>query len=436
MTVPIRYAPALVGALFIASVGCGESSERPAPAPEPEPAATAEEPAPEVEDEGDEIDDEIDEDEGAPAIDDETVGALEALGYFPSARTDNPEARGVTVGPPEGATGLNLYSSRYRASAALIDMSGREIHRWEPPPGDEDPKPWMHVEPLEGGDLLVITKSHHVSRLTWGSELVWRTEIPAHHDLAVHPDGRIFALVRWGDRLRFEGESLPVLADGVAILSSEGELQRRVELIPLLRDEISTARLRRIRARVEQDGPGGIVRGGGLGDVTHVNSIEVLPRDIEGVAPAGSFLLSFRAIDRVVILDPTLSRVLWRSPEGLTDGQHDATILDDDRFLIFDNRWRAQRSRVIELDPRTGEVGWQYDAEGFFSLLRGGAQRLANGNTVITESDTGRAFEVTREGEVVWEFHNPNVRGSGEEAEREVIYRLDRFEPAFFGEHD
>ena len=33
-----------------------------------------------------------------------------------------------------------------------------------------------------------------------------------------------------------------------------------------------------------------------------------------------------------------------------------------------------------------------------------GMQRLANGNTLVCEADVGRVFEVTRDGEVVWEY--------------------------------
>jgi hypothetical protein len=36
----------------------------------------------------------------------------------------------------------------------------------------------------------------------------------------------------------------------------------------------------------------------------------------------------------------------------------------------------------------------------------GNAQRLPNGNTLITESSFGRFFEVTKEGELVWEYVN------------------------------
>jgi hypothetical protein len=41
----------------------------------------------------------------------------------------------------------------------------------------------------------------------------------------------------------------------------------------------------------------------------------------------------------------------------------------------------------------------------------GAARRLQNGNTLITESDNGRAFEVTEDGSIVWEFVNPERAG-------------------------
>jgi hypothetical protein len=56
-------------------------------------------------------------------------------------------------------------------------------------------------------------------------------------------------------------------------------------------------------------------------------------------------------------------------------------------------------------------------------MIRGGAQRLPNGNTLITESDKGRAFEVTREGEIVWDFYNPDT---GSEGRTGIIYRFFR----------
>ena len=87
-------------------------------------------------------------------------------------------------------------------------------------------------------------------------------------------------------------------------------------------------------------------------------------------------------------------------------------------------------SRVLEINPVTKQVVWEFkqpklseDLNGdgkilgneklFFSNLMSGMQRLPNGNTLICESDPGRVFEVTKSGEVVWEFAPPWIRSVG-----------------------
>ena len=51
---------------------------------------------------------------------------------------------------------------------------------------------------------------------------------------------------------------------------------------------------------------------------------------------------------------------------------------------------------------------WEYtaspDKKAFFSSFISGAQRLPNGNTLITSGPTGRIFEVTKDGVIVWEY--------------------------------
>ena len=51
----------------------------------------------------------------------------------------------------------------------------------------------------------------------------------------------------------------------------------------------------------------------------------------------------------------------------------------------------------------------------FFSRTCGSNQRLPNGNTLITETDYGRVFEVTRDNEIVWEFISPYRAGDNNE---------------------
>ncbi|MHC4720712.1 MAG: arylsulfotransferase family protein, partial [Planctomycetota bacterium] len=64
--------------------------------------------------------------------------------------------------------------------------------------------------------------------------------------------------------------------------------------------------------------------------------------------------------------------------------------------------------------------------EKFFSKRRGSCQRLPNGNTLITESDEGRVFEITRGGETVWEFYEPEIRIKNKKRKRMAIYRMMR----------
>jgi hypothetical protein len=90
--------------------------------------------------------------------------------------------------------------------------------------------------------------------------------------------------------------------------------------------------------------------------------------------------------------------------------QHDPIPLENGHLMVFDNRGYRQKSRVLEIDPFKRVIVWQYVGSSeapFYSKTCGTNQRLPNGNTLITESDNGRAFEVTREGEIVWEFYNP-----------------------------
>jgi hypothetical protein len=58
----------------------------------------------------------------------------------------------------------------------------------------------------------------------------------------------------------------------------------------------------------------------------------------------------------------------------------------------------------------------------------GNAQRLQNGNTLINEASFGRFFEVTRDGETVWEYVNPFFGGSPQ-AETNAVFRALHYSP-------
>ena len=109
--------------------------------------------------------------------------------------------------------------------------------------------------------------------------------------------------------------------------------------------------------------------------------------------------------------------------------QHDVQWIEpglpgEGNFMIFDNGVGLDYSTVYELAPPTddqgnysresdgsftdAEVVWSYsDPLRFNSRFASGMQRLWSGNTRIVEAMTGRVFEVTPEGYVVWIYINP-----------------------------
>jgi Arylsulfotransferase (ASST) len=76
------------------------------------------------------------------------------------------------------------------------------------------------------------------------------------------------------------------------------------------------------------------------------------------------------------------------------------------------NAFARANSRVLEINPVTLELVWSYAGRRFYSSNISGAQRLPNGNTLITEGASGRLLEVTKEGKIVWEYIYPEFGGA------------------------
>ena len=80
-------------------------------------------------------------------------------------------------------------------------------------------------------------------------------------------------------------------------------------------------------------------------------------------------------------------------------------------------------SRVLEINPVTLQLVWSYQNARFFSTNISGAQRLPNGNTLVTAGAGGRMFEITREGAIVWEYMFPLFSGANQS---NAVYRAYR----------
>jgi len=80
--------------------------------------------------------------------------------------------------------------------------------------------------------------------------------------------------------------------------------------------------------------------------------------------------------------------------------------------------WEPPSPKDTHKRPKqmSNQIVWIYSAKrstAFFSPNSSGCQRLPNGNTLICATTEGHIFEVTNEGEVVWEYMNPVTREFG-----------------------
>lgn len=365
--------------------------------------------------------------------DEEIERRLQVLGYADWDRSAPPQSLGkqgvVRISSGAVEPGLNLYHSQPRRRALLIDMRGELVHAWSSP--ESAGEGWHHVEPDRDGSLYAIVKYESLEKLDRNSRRLWKLDIAAHHDLAIDPAGSIYVLTRVLRRIEHGDREVPILDTDILEVSPEGEILGRFALSSLLAPLIPEARLDEIVRDLALIEPGQPIPGTPL-DVFHTNSIEIVREKVPGIAEAGDLLLCVRSLDSVFVLSLDAKVLRWSWGKGVLENPHHPSLLPNGNILVFDNGTRRAWSRVVEVDPRLGEIVWEYRAtpgRDFYSRTRGAAQALSNRNVLITESDRGRVIEVDRNGRIVWEFYNPDI----DEAERAraAIYRMRRLEPGF-----
>jgi hypothetical protein len=324
------------------------------------------------------------------------------------------------------APGVNLYASEVEPGAWVVDLEGRRVHRFQD--RREEPTNWKLVKPLPDGTFAALVAGGTILAFDARSRLLWEVTSGFHHDFDVAADGRLYAPAFRTRRLAALSRVYPIRDDGLEIWGPDRRLERRLSFGELVAREPELLAAARAHDRRLLDW---------RLDLLHTNTVEVLERDVAWPAgprwPAGSVLVCWRNLDTVAVVDPRSEEILWHWGRGVLERPHQPTLLADGRLLVFDNGSRRGWSRVLEVDPPTGRILWEYTADppaSFFTASRGAAQRLANGNTLIVESGSGRAFEVTPAGDVVWEYLDPRLRDPWfGPPERATIYRMQRLAP-------
>lgn len=353
------------------------------------------------------------------------LGELAALGY--SGWDEAPEPSPPTLQGAGASTWPRAFAND--RNGVTVVSAGGETLREIIVPGRGQVE---FARFLPGGRIACVSVDEGLTLLDVDGTVLWAVDLPCHHEVALVPEGRDegsrrlavavhHEVTHRGRRVRFD--EVVFLKEASGAPATDLETWSTWEHMDPLKE----------RAAAEHPLDGFAPNPGAdptVYDYFHLNSIAFSgPR---------SMLVCLRNVDLVVEVD-LASGGLGRSfGPGALDWPHAPTPVDGgERWLIFDNGKHRGWSRVIEVDPDRGEVTWSYPPDGdrsLFSEVRGFAQRLPGGTTLITESERGRVLEVNRAGELLWEFRNPEVRrtGDGREARRR-IYRMTAVPPSDVG---
>ncbi|MFM0341867.1 aryl-sulfate sulfotransferase [Paraburkholderia fungorum] len=373
---------------------------------------------------------------------------------------------GVTASVPGKAYDCDVLFTGADHKTYLIDIKGNVVKQW-----DVEGFPARIVEPglvngkkgvlgaqlsaaevkdgpagtgvVPGQPALYRNKS--VGLVDWEGKTIWQwgNQAPGgaarqHHDWAVLPNGHMLILANSSYAIPGFGKRV-MLDDVICEVDAQGNIVWTWKASDHLNEfGFTPAQLSDIKQKSAVD-------------YLHTNDMQVLgPNRWEKAGDSrfaqNNIMISSRDSNFTAIISRETGKVVWRigpdypsrndfrpeitpRPVDQISGQHDAHMIPKGlpgagNILLFDNQGEAGYppvelevtggSRVLEINPVSKEIVWEYtgassgDANwSFFSPFISSAQRLPNGNTLIDEGVSGRFFQVTPQGEIVWEYVSP-----------------------------
>ena len=347
--------------------------------------------------------------------------------------------------PTHSVKGYTLFTPAYARGVYLIDIWGQIVKKWDfgevevsqvvfRPNGnlfltgvltseklaanalDEDDYSNIDLHCLRLGAGVTTMREYD-----WDGNLIWQYDNPRmHHDFHLYDNGDI-AFLEWvpfpkefADTIQGGYTKNPhtpkvMLGDDIVRINPTGEeigRWRTWEMLDPVEDPIAPLQSRK--------------------EWTHANSLDVMPN--------GDFLVSARQNSRIFIIDPDKREITWKMDDPTVSLPHSATAVPGGNVQVFDNGMHRgvgiPYSRILEFNPEDSEMVWNYTAsipEQFFSGHLSNAQRLDLGNVFICEGTSGRLFEITCKGEIVWEWISPFIGGTPGGRMFAWVYRAHRY---------
>lgn len=352
--------------------------------------------------------------------------------------------------PEKAYDGYTLFSPMVNCKTSyLIDMEGHVVHKW-----DTEYTPGLYGMLLPNGNLLrggqpanapvsIGGTGGIIQELDWNGKVVWEyklltpTEVQ-HHCFVRIPNGNTLILA-W--EFKSIDEAIAKGRDPNTMTAStfaRGKWHRGfwVDFVREVNKEGKTVWEWHAWDHLGK-GPNKLDINFALPkptgeiypdfDWSHFNTVDYIPQ-------TDQVILNSRNLSETYLVNHKTGQIEWRwgnpsaygqgrKPGWYDDGDqklfgsHHASALENGNIQIFDNgseRPEGNRSAVVEVDPKTNKVVWEYhskDSTSFFSYRQGSAQRLPNGNVLVTSTQHGHIFEVTPKKEIVWDYVVPVQAG-------------------------
>lgn len=152
----------------------------------------------------------------------------------------------------------------------------------------------------------------------------------------------------------------------------------------------------------------------GFYDYYRLNSMQIIPKNKhkDRKFQEGNWLLSCRHGSLIFILDKDTKQIVYslnqHSIKSQIQGQHGVQVLKNGNLLIFDNgRYRGE-SRILEINPITLEIIFEYK-NNIFSESQGYIQKINNTTYLITESEKGRII-LLENNQITWDYINEEIQ--------------------------
>ena len=152
----------------------------------------------------------------------------------------------------------------------------------------------------------------------------------------------------------------------------------------------------------------------GFYDYYRLNSMQIIPKNSlkDKRFQEGNWLLSCRHGSLIFILDKKTKHIVYslnqHSIKSQIQGQHGVQMLENGNLLIFDNGRYKEESRILELNPITKEIKYEYK-NNFFTKSQGYVQKIKDNTYLITQSELGKIVLIENN-IVTWEYINEELQ--------------------------